>query len=243
MKQILEAHNVSVSFGGLQAVMGMYVEVLRGEIVGIIGPNGAGKSTFFNAISGHQGIDSGRITFLGTDVTTMPAYLRARMGMARTFQLGGLIDDLTAIENVVLGLDHYERTEGKALKSKPVEALALLQKFELEALAGEIVGSLPTGTKRQIEVARAIAAGAQLILLDEPGASLSAHEQERLVRMIRGLANEGKSFLLTDHTTDFVFPVCDRITVMNFGEPLAHGTPEEIRKEEKVLEAYLGKGA
>lgn len=241
MAAILTAEGVTVSFGGLQAVKKMEISASPGQVVGIIGPNGAGKSTFFNAISGHQPVNEGKVIFRDRDVTEIAPHIRARMGLARTFQLGGLIEDLTAQENVVLGLDHALRAGLLAGDTDSAgAAVGFLARFELDAVAQELVFNLAAGVRRQIEIARTIASGARLILLDEPGAGLSEGEREQLVTMIRGLAQEGKAFLITDHSTDFVFSVSDHISVMNFGELIASGTPAAIRKHPEVLEAYLG---
>ena len=238
----LVVEGVTVRFGGLVAVDGMSVAVRRGTIHGIIGPNGAGKTTFFDTISGHRRPSEGRIRFLGTDVTFLPPHSRARMGLARTFQLGGVITDLTALENVVLGLDQARRSGvGQTGNASADDAAGgILDRLGLQPVAEQVCGNLPAGTRRLVEVGRAIAAGAKLVLLDEPGAGLHETESRKLVGIIRTLASEGTSFLLTDHSMDLVFAACDEVAVMNFGKRIATGAPDEIRRDPQVLEAYLG---
>jgi len=242
---VLSAREVSVRFGGLVAVDKMNLEVRRGQVLGLIGPNGAGKTTLFNALTGHQGMDSGSVELLGADVTRLPAYLRARMGMARTFQLGGLIPELTAAENVVLGFDHQARCGSGPLRRGQLRASALdhLGRFGLSQVADEVVSGLPAGTKREIEVARALASSARLLLLDEPGAGLTSGERERLSVMVRGIARSGTAFIITDHSTDLVFSVSDEVVVMNFGQLVRRGDPKAIRTDPAVMEAYLGSRA
>lgn len=242
---VLVAKGVSVRFGGLTAVSDMSMDVQRGQVLGLIGPNGAGKTTFFNALTGHQVIDTGTVELLGTDITTLPAHMRARMGMARTFQLGGLIPELTALENVALGLDHYARTgKGKIRRGETrTAATSYLDRFGLVRVADELVAGLPAGTKREIEVARALASSASLLLLDEPGAGLTAAERQRLSAMVRGIAQTGTAFIITDHSTDLVFSVSDEVVVMSFGQLVRRGEPDAIRRDPTVMEAYLGRSA
>jgi len=237
MTAVLEAAGVSVTFGGLSAVKDVSLEVDAGSVVGVIGPNGAGKSTFFNAITGHQATSAGRIVFRGWEVTGLSAHQRARLGMARTFQLGGLIGTLTVLENVILGSDQGGRSgsTGRGRREARRQALEVLERFQLERLAGELTDNLPAGTKRQIEVARAISAGAHFILLDEPGVGLSEGEQVQLSQIVRRVASDGAAVLLTDHTMDL-----DRVNVMDFGQLIATGTPDEVSNDERVRSAYLG---
>ena len=229
----------------LTAVDSMSLDVRRGQVVGLIGPNGAGKTTFFNALSGHQPIGAGVIRLLGTDVTPLSAHQRARMGLARTFQLGGLIADLTALENVVLGLDHMSRCGERRIRGRELRAsgVAFLERFGLLSIADEVVAGLPAGIKREIEVARAFASSAKLLLLDEPGAGLTAGERQRLSTMVRGIAAMDTSFIITDHSTDLVFSASDKVAVMNFGQLVTQGDPVTIRSDPAVMEAYLGSTA
>ncbi len=242
---VLSARDVAVRFGGLVAVDGARVDARRGRVLALIGPNGAGKTTFFNALTGHQAVDSGRIEYLGVDVTHVGADARARMGMARSFQLGGVVGRLTALENVVLGLDHRARAGNGSVKRNELRGLAMeyLDRFNLAQVADQVASGLPAGIKREIEVVRALASRATLILLDEPGAGLTDAERQRLVATVRSIAEAGTSFIITDHSTDLVFSVSDEVAVMNFGRIVAYGEPEAIRRDPRVMEAYLGSAA
>lgn len=239
---VLEASGVSVHFEGLKAVSQMGVRILAGQVSGVIGPNGAGKSTFFDALAGLQPTNSGKIQLRGRDVTGMPASERARLGLARTFQLGSIVPDLNAMENVILGFDQRRRAGGERLSRRAMrsEATQLLDRVGLGEYRNVLGSNLAEGVKRQVELMRAVAAGGEVVLLDEPGAGLGDADRERLARIIRSLAEQGHACLITDHSTDLVFSVCDHVQVMNFGLQLAEGPPAEIRKHPAVMEAYLG---
>ena len=239
---ILTVTDARVHFDGLKAVDGVSVEVPDGRVLGLIGPNGAGKTTLFNAISGHVGLTCGEVRFLDTDVTGASPHRRARMGMARTFQLGGLIEELTALENVVLGLDQRGLIRARRMAPRELQATArsLLGQLGLDAVSRELVEELPMGLRRQVEVVRAVASEPHLILLDEPGAGLTEAERTDLAAMIRSVASGQLSFVVTDHSTDFVFSVSDEVVAMNFGRQIAHGAPGEIKRHPEVMDAYLG---
>ena len=245
MTTILAATGVSVDFGGLHAVAAMDLTADQGRVTAIIGPNGAGKTTFFNTISGHQPATSGRVEFLEQDVTRIGPDGRARMGMARTFQTGGLIADLTVYENVLLGRDLSARSSAAASSddAAPIEVGGILDEFGLARHTNALAGKLPAGTRRLVEVARAVASGARLILLDEPAVGLSEGERNHLGSLIRNRAATGTAFIITDHVADFLFGVADHVTAMNFGRLLAQGTPAEVRSNPQVAEAYLGRHA
>lgn len=239
---ILSVTDAKVYFDGLKAVDGVSLEVAPGRVVGLIGPNGAGKTTLFNAISGHVPITGGTVELMGTDVTTRGPHHRARLGLARTFQLGGLIDELTALENVVLGLDQQGRIGDSHVPRNRLRSVALtmLDELGLSDVGDELVEALPMGIRRQVEVIRAVAAQPHLVLLDEPGAGLTETERAHLSTMVRGLASDRLSFVITDHSTDLVFSVSDEVLAMNFGREVAHGEPDVIRRDRQVMEAYLG---
>lgn len=238
----LSVLDAKVHFDGLKAVDGVSLDVTPGRVMGLIGPNGAGKTTLFNAISGHVELTGGRVSFMGRDVTDLPAHRRAKMGLARTFQLGGLIDELTALENVVLGLDQRARIGESRVPRRELAPVAqgLLEELGIEEIANELVEALPMGLRRQVEVLRAVAASPHLVLLDEPGAGLTESERQHLSSMIRDVRSERLSFIITDHSTDFVFSVSDEVLVMNFGRPVTKGAPQEVRRHPEVMEAYLG---
>lgn len=242
---VLEATDVSVHFDGLRAVEGMQIHLREGRVTGLMGPNGAGKTTFFNTLSGHQRVDSGRVVLRGRDVTSLSPDARARLGIARTFQLGGLSEDLTVLENVVLGVDHAGRIAKRRVSRRRAREVAWswVERLELTDVADRIGGDLGAGLRRKAEIARTLAAGAQIMLLDEPAAGLSGAEREELSAILRTIAAEGKAILVTDHSTDFLFSSVDEVVVMNFGKRLAAGTPGEVQKDPEVIKAYLGGGS
>ena len=242
MEPVLVVEEATVRFGGLTAVDGLSLEAPAGRVTGLIGPNGAGKTTLFNAVTGHQPLTTGTVRVLGRDVTRLRASARARMGIARTFQLGGCVPELSALENVVLGVDHGMRAGREPeLGDRVATARALLARFELTDVEEELAGSLPAGVRREVEIARALASGGRLVLLDEPGVGLAESERDRLGALVRRIAHEhGTAFLVTDHNTDLIFSLSDHVVAMNFGAKIAEGDPETVREAPAVLEAYLG---
>ena len=242
IEPLLRAVDIVVKFGGLTAVNGVSVELFPGRITGLMGPNGAGKTTFFNALSGHQIATGGRVYMGEREVTDVPAHGRSRMGLARTFQLGGLIDDLSALENVALGLDHRGRMSRKFVPRRDLRRTAMecLARFDLTEVADQIGADLGAGLRRRVEVARAMAAGASIVLLDEPAAGLTVTERDELAAFLATVASGGTSILITEHASDFLFSVSDEILVMNFGNELRRGAPAEIRNDPAVVAAYLG---
>ncbi|GAB3038591.1 ABC transporter ATP-binding protein [Parafrigoribacterium mesophilum] len=239
---ILVAQDIVVRFGGLTAVDGVSVDLQPGRITGLMGPNGAGKTTFFNTLSGHQPVTSGQVFLKGKDVTGLSAHGRARMGIARTFQLGGLVEDLSAIENIALGLDHGGRMTGKFLRRRQVRAAAeqILADFDLADVANRLGSDLGAGLRRRVEVARAMAAEASVVMLDEPAAGLTVSERDELAALLARVADAGTAILITEHSSDFLFNVSDEVVVMNFGEELRRGTPADIKNDPAVVAAYLG---
>lgn len=241
---LLAATGVTVRFGGLVAVDDMSVDVHAGQIVGLMGPNGAGKTTLFNTLSGHQVVTSGSILMNGRDVTALPAHQRARLGLARTFQMGGLVSDLTVIENIALGLDHGHRLgHGRRGRSDLVAgARDHLDRFRLLDVADVYAGTLGAGLRRRVEVARVMAADPALVLLDEPAAGLTPSERDDLAELLTSVKERNVGLLVTEHTSDFLFSLADTIIVMNFGRELLRGTPDVVRTDRTVLAAYLGGG-
>lgn len=242
MSSLLLADDVSVHFGGLRAVNGLSLAIEPGEVLGIMGPNGAGKSTLFNALTGHVSVTSGQINFLGKDVTRSSASDRARLGMARSFQLGGIIPDLTVLENVALGLDHRVRMSGIRIGRKAVirESLERLKEWGLADLEKTLTADLSAGIRREVEIVRAVASGGRLILLDEPAAGLTGHERQQLVRFVRRFSDGGTTFLVTDHDTSVVFGISDKVLAMDLGVKIAEGPPEVVRNDAVVKEVYIG---
>jgi branched-chain amino acid transport system permease protein len=239
---LLEGSNVTVKFGGLTAVGDMTLAVNRAQIVGLMGPNGAGKTTLFNALSGHQPVASGEIRINGVSVTKESAFSRARRGLARTFQLGGLVGDLTVLENIALGFDHGRRL-GHPARSRSAliaAARAHLTAFGLEELEFVYANNLGAGLRRRVEVARVMAAEPTLVLLDEPAAGLAHDERDDLAKLLASLRDRGIGLLVTEHTSDFLFAVADQIVVMNFGRELLRGPADVVRSDQTVLSAYLG---
>lgn len=239
---ILRAEDIVVQFGGLTAVGDVSIELSEGKITGLMGPNGAGKTTFFNAVSGHQAVTGGHVFVDDREVTKLPAHQRARLGIARTFQLGGLVDDLTAIENIALGLDHGSRVSGSFARRRELrqKATEVLERFDLLPVAHQLGSDLGAGLRRRVEVARAMAADARILMLDEPAAGLTVDERAELAKLLTDLAAGGTSVLITEHASDFLFNVSDEIVVMNFGRELRRGNPVDIKSDKDVVAAYLG---
>lgn len=228
---------VSRSFAGVQALAGVSLSVRPGEVFGLIGPNGAGKSTLVNIISGYDMPNSGTVEVDGVDITRSKSYLRARDGLARTFQHGHLFDGLTVRENIEVTALGTGRSRKQAL------ALAdeLLEEFHLTDRADQPAGSLPHGVERRVGVARALATEPRYVLLDEPAAGLNEGEIGEFAENIRQLSARGLGVLLIDHNVRLILSVCDRIHVLVEGKTLLEGTPDEVRASDELAEAYLGK--
>jgi ABC-type branched-subunit amino acid transport system ATPase component/ABC-type branched-subunit amino acid transport system permease subunit len=248
---LLEVRDLQVRFGGLLALDGVSLAVRPGEIYGIIGPNGAGKTTLFNAVTGVAPVAAGTIRLAGADLLGLPPWRRARRGVARTFQNIRAFAGLTAWETVEVGfharlaagpLAHLAGTPGAREEAGWVRRRAdeLLAFVGLEAAAGQLARNLPYGHQRRLEIARALATGPRLLLLDEPAAGLNPTECEALVALIRRTRDAGVTVLLVEHHMEVVMALCDRILVLNFGRPIAEGPPAAIREDPAVVAAYLG---
>ena len=229
----LAVQGVSVRFGGVTALSQVTLSAKAGEVTGLIGPNGAGKTTLFNVISGLQRPDHGNIMMGETDITRKGPHRRARMGLARTFQRLELFATLSATDNVRVALDSF----GSSTKSA---ATALLSRVGVGEHAGETVSALSTGSARLVELARALSIDPSVLLLDEPCSGLDERETEVLGDLLISVATEGRAVLLVEHDTDLVMRVCSTVHVLDFGEVIASGTPEEVRNNPIVQQAYLG---
>jgi branched-chain amino acid transport system ATP-binding protein len=230
----LVVHDVSVHFGGVAALSGVSLRAEAGAVSGLIGPNGAGKTTLFNVITGLQRPNSGSVSLGGTDVTRARTYRRARLGMARTFQRLELFSTLSAADNVRVGLEVGGRS------SSPSAALDLLERVGVGEEAAAPVSSLPTGSARLVELARALSTDPKVLLLDEPFSGLDEHESATLGRLLTSLAAEGRAIVLVEHDTDLVLQICSTVHVLDFGRVIASGPPDAIRQDPAVQEAYLG---
>ncbi len=254
---ILDVKNMSIQFGGLKAVNNFNLQLNKGELVGLIGPNGAGKTTVFNLLTGVYTPTAGSITYYSQDKKTwslggMQAWKIARLGMTRTFQNIRLFKRMSVIDNVrvafhptvkyspltaVLRLPGYWKEEARI----EAEAMELLEIFNLEGKRNELAANLPYGEQRKLEIVRALAARPQILLLDEPAAGMNPQETADLSRLITFIRDRfGLTILLIEHDMSLVMKICERILVLDYGELIAQGLPQEIRNNPQVIKAYLG---
>lgn len=250
---LLKVRDVTVRFGGVIALANLSFEADPGRITALIGPNGAGKTTAVNAVSGIRPPDRGRIVFDDVQIQGRPAHRIATMGLTRTFQNLRVFTDMTVLENVMVGCHGVSEAGfvrsmfrlGTAGEERRIRerALAALDRFGLADRANWLAGRLAYGQQKRIELARAAAARPKLVLLDEPTAGLNAAETETMAGMILGLRRAGTAVLLVEHDMNLVMSVSDRVVVMNHGQRIAHGTPEEVQADEEVIDAYLGREA
>jgi len=249
---MLDVRGVSVRFGGVRALTDVSFTLNRGEILGLIGPNGAGKTTMFNCITGVVDPDEGTIWYEDISLAGRKPHQRTRLGISRTFQNLQLFSSLSVLENLMVPVDAFAargmladalRSPAARFEEKRAEqrALALLHFLGVSDLAGTLAGDLPVGYQRRVELGRALAARPQLLLLDEPAAGLDARETAELAVLLPRLRERfGVTMLLVDHDMALVMPTCDWIYVLDNGELIARGRPDEIRSDPNVIRAYLG---
>jgi branched-chain amino acid transport system ATP-binding protein len=252
---LLQAHDVSMRFGGVHALNGVSFTLDQGETLGLIGPNGAGKTTLFNCITGVVSGYRGHILFDGRDIRAMKPHQRARLKIARTFQNLELFDELSALDNLLVPLDAFSRRGlfGDLLRLPSTvfderqaqeKARAILHFLDLGAFADTPAGDLPVGLQRRLEIGRALCLEPRLLLLDEPGAGLDARETADLARLLASVRNRFKvTMLVVDHDMALIMRICNRIYVLDYGQIIAEGSPDEVREDPQVVRAYLGEAA
>lgn len=250
----LETQQLTKKFGGLVAVNEVDFSIEKGKINAIIGPNGAGKSTFFNLISGFHPPSAGKVIFKGIDITNMPSNKIAELGIARTFQTTNLFEQATVLDNVIVGhrlrtksnlIDAIFRTKRLKLEEEKCreKAMEVIEFTGLEKVTGKLVGSLTQEEKKRTAFALALATDPEIVFLDEPAAGVNPDETEGLAELMKKMVQKGITVCLIEHKMQMIMKLADKIMVLNYGEKIAEGTPEEIRNNPTVIKAYLGGSA
>lgn len=236
----LKVENLSKSFGGLQVLSNVNFEIHQGEILGLIGPNGSGKTTLFNLITGFLKPNTGKIIFEGKDITGAQNYHVCQVGIARTFQLVKPFAHMTALQNVMVGR-MYGRKPARSLKEAHAESEEILGSIDLGVKKSNVAHSLTLSDRKRLELAKALATRPKLLLIDEMMAGLNLTETEDAIRIIKKIRDSGITLMVVEHIMRAVLGISDRIMVLNAGEKIAEGAPQEIMRDKGVIEAYLGK--
>jgi branched-chain amino acid transport system ATP-binding protein len=246
MAPLIDIKGLVKDFGGLRAIDHLDFSLERGEVGAIIGPNGAGKTTFFNMVSGFLKPSSGQVIFKGEDITGFPPHAIAKRGIIRTFQLSHIFPDLDVFENVILSAQSkriaclgiwFEKEKKRESERRSLESLRTVA---LADFSKSLAGSLSHGYHKPLEMAMALAFEAELLLLDEPASGLSTEEAKRMILLLQNISRTGISMIIVEHNMEVVFSLAQKILVLQFGKKIAEGIPEDIRKNEKVVKAYLG---